>query len=742
METKRTESGQTSTGPQTANSKTPGWHLHKEGCTITEPMLYRPWIHYLENGTYGLRISHLGDALSTTLQEPRVAVTNYDFWEPNMGRFLYIQDEEGHWSPSYLPAEVELDSYSCTHKIGATEFCSSLRGVEVESKHFLPMQGNFEFWHIRIKNKSSRSRSVSVYSLAELLLYPNHGVDPTYFSWFTNSQYQSTPHSATLEYSRTNDDDVFGFIHTLGSPSSYDGSLRDFTGNGTMRNPEGVKNRKLKNSHSGGDRMGGSFQFSYTLEPGAGEEVVLMVGVGRECYRDMVERFPSITTVEQEYKRVLAHWKERVFHKEILQLGGLEVSTVAKTKNPIDTPNAQSIQSTTPSNPNSKENLANYLQTFFPYQIIQQGLGMVRNPFRGFRDVAQDVIGLSYFDMAGAKQLILDLPTRMYSSGRALRQWNTSGGYQDERDFHDLGPWLILAVHAYLKRGGDPSILEEQCSYIDTNRKESLFLHMVRAVEYVLNFGPHGLLEMGVGDWNDALSGMGLQGESLWLNEFLYYAIGLLEEIAKEYHKELPFQVDALQDKLYKGVMEGWTGEWFLRGYTEQGECIGGKERIFLLPQAWFTISGMAERNPEIGAKALQSMVTKLRSNVGLLLCYPPFDKPDPRVGNLSALAPGMAENFAVYNHGSMFGVYALFQGGFQEEGIEFLLKALPFTKDVHKTHAEPYVLVNFYNGGYYPEKAERGGIPWLTGTVAWLSMVLFDYVLPKNLYPQVVEKL
>ncbi len=680
------------------------WTLRKEGFSLNQPFLYRPWINYLENGSYGLRISHLGDAVASTLDNPRMAVTNYDFWEPSMGRFLYIQDEVGHWSPSFLPAEVELDTYNCEHAPGSTRFTSSLRGIVVESTHFLPTEGSFEIWKISLSNRSSQRKEVSLYTLAEMLLYPNHGVDPTYFSWFTNSHFSTE--SNTLEYTRANDADVYGFIRTIGNPLGYEASYIDFRGNGTLRNPEGVINRSLKNSHSGGDRMAGVFHFKATLEPEETETYALMIGVGERAHTISMNRFATLEDIDEEFHRVRDLWEQRLHHTTLSTLGNSE--------------------------------LASYLQSFFPYQVIQQGLGMVRNPFKGFRDVAQDVMGLCPFSLDGAKSLLRELPERMFESGRALRQWNTAGGYQDERDFHDLGPWLILAVDRYLSQGGDISILYENFGYFQSEKRETLFDHMVKGVEYSLSFGPHNLLEIGEGDWNDALSGLGHKGESLWLSEFLYYALGLLQNIANQENLSLPMDVDATRERLYQGVIDGWSGSWFLRGYAEDGSIIGGSDRIFLLPQAWFTISGMAERDPEKGKVALQSMTRELRSDFGILLCHPPFDSYDPNIGNLSALAPGMAENFAVYNHGSMFGVYALFQAGMIDEAIEFLLKVLPITKDIHQTHAEPYVLVNFYNGGYYKEKAGRGGIPWLTGTVAWLGMALFDYVFPMDLYSRI----
>ena len=65
---------------------------------------------------------------------------------------------------------------------------------------------------------------------------------------------------------------------------------------------------------------------------------------------------------------------------------------------------------------------------------------------------------------------------------------------------------------------------------------------------------------------------------------------------------------------------------------------------------------------------------------------------------------------------------------------MEFIKKVLPIYKNPDQTRAEPYVLVNFYNGGYYPCKAGEGGISWLTGTVHWMVMSFFDHVFPRKI--------
>jgi cellobiose phosphorylase len=226
---------------------------------------------------------------------------------------------------------------------------------------------------------------------------------------------------------------------------------------------------------------------------------------------------------------------------------------------------------------------------------------------------------------------------------------------------------------------------------------------------------------------------MGLSGESVWLNQFVYMAIDKMNFIYEKIGQECPLDVEVIQLRLFNAVQKQWTGEWFARGITEKGEVVGGEDRVFLLTQAWYTLSGMSLRDPEKGQISMDSMVSKLRNDNGLLLCYPPFDQPTESVGRLSFLAPGVAENFAIYNHAAAYGILALFEAGMDQEGQEFMSKILPFTKDWRKTRSEPFVLVNYYNGGYYDFKDGEGGIPWLTSTVSWLAITLFDVIVPKG---------
>lgn len=678
------------------------WNLTDKQFELTEPQELRSWYNYLSNPDYGIKISHLGDAYSTTIKEPRTVVTNYDFFTPNKGRFIYIKDNNTIWSPSFYPAEVDLDSYRCIHAPGFTSFESTKNDISVIHTVFLPQAGTFEIGMIKVINNSNKKKSLSVTPEVEFLLYDTFNVDPVYYSWFTNSSYQKHTNSLIFKKLQGGADTITGFFTSIDTPTYYDASFFAFKGNGSQRKPETVFNGKLKNSTSGGDPYIGAFQFDMDLKPGESRELTVFLGTNEKNIELIKKKFPTIISVKEEFTKIKMNWAKKIHKNEFDNL--------------------------------ENGNFKNYIKTFFPYQIYQQSEGLVRIPFKGYRDVAQDAMSLSYFNPSGAREILLTMCTKQFDNGRCLRQWNTGGGFNDERDFRDLAFWLPIAVERYISNTGDNSILNKEVIFLQSKEKATVYEHCIKGIDYCLKIGNHGLIEMGVGDWNDALSGLGLKGGSVWLNQFAYYALDKLEKLDRLTSQSHNFNISDLQDKLYNGVMSYWTGEWFGRGITEDGEKIGMDDRIFLLPQAWFTISGMDKRDPGKAKLAMDNMIKKLSTPNGLMICDPGWDKPDSSVGNLSALAPGLAENFAVYNHASLYGVYALLKAERNSEGMEYLKRALPMYKDYKQTRSEPFVLVNYYNGGYYKDKAGNGGIPWLTGTVCWLALSLFDYIIPKEL--------
>lgn len=689
------------------------WRIGKDGFELNAPHRLRPWYNYLSNGDYGLKISHLGDAYATTLAEPRVAVTNYDFFHPCKGRYLYVRDGDDLWTPSFLPCAVPLDSYSCVHAPWSTTYRSSKGGIEAEHQVFLPREGTFELQLVRVSNRGPSRRRVQAVPQMEFLLYASFGVDPVYYSWFTDSRLDAD--GRTLLFEKRHGQATTGFFRASEAPASFQASLRRFCGDGDPARPQEAAEGRLSGSMCSGDPYAAAFLFDLDLAPGETRTLAIAAGVDRNGALEAARtRFGAVAEVEAELAAVRALWEARLGRD---WYDGLK-----------DGP------------------FKAWASTFFGAQIYQQSGGLVRSTYRGFRDVAQDAMGMARFDPGRARELLVQLCSKQYANGRAVRQWNTEGGAPDERDFRDLPFWIPAALSTYERITGDGSIWDAAAPWLDDAAEAPLREHAERGMRYAIRYGDHGLVKMGAGDWNDALSGPGAEGGTTFLNMFAYWALGLHADAAGAHGFDPGFDVEAERSRLYEGVLRYWNGKWFARAVVGEGAAapagtvVGGTKeagsdgRVFLLPLAWFTISGMADRGPEAARIALDTMLAELETETGLLKCRPGYEGWDPAAGNLSALAPGMAENFAVYNHAAAFAAYALFKAGRDGDGLRVLRKILPLYKDWRRTKAEPFVLVNFYNGGFRPEKEGEGGIPWLTGTVNWLALCLWDFVLPRGL--------
>lgn len=695
------------------------WTITKDGFTLTVPQRYRPWYNYICNDDYGIKISHLADGYATTLKEPRIAVSNYDFFSPVKGRYVYIKDADVVWNPSFMPSCTALDAYTCTHEPGISTWAGSKNNLEVKQSLFAPKKGSYEVWYVNFKNTGSAKKTFSFYPEMEFLLYNSFGVDPVYYSWYTNTRLDD---SGSLFFERRVGGLVTGFFHPTTKADKLECSLKSFFDGEDQRLPGAITKDSFTNNMSAGDPYIAALEYTISLEPGEEKSYGFFAGIGLDTLETIKAKYKSASDVKEEMLSIRKDWSEKL---------SLDIPSI------------------------KNEDFSAYLNSFFGYQIYQQSAGMVRGTFRGFRDVAQDAMAFVHYDPKKTKELLIDMCTRQYKDGRCLRQWNTEGGANDERDFRDLPYWTLLALHTYEKVTGDASIYSAKAKWQDSETEDTLWEHALQGVRYATKIGSHDLIKLGIGDWNDALNGPGPEGGSVFLNQIAYLALTYIEEIGAKHNLDTKVFADMssseMKEKLYAGVMKYWNGSWFGRALSEDGKILGttkdfktadgfvsdGTERLFLLSQAWFTMSGMAERSDEdeaIGQKALDNMLRYLEIEEGLLKMKPGYAEYEAIAGNISGLAPGMAENFAIYNHAASFAVYALFQAGRNEDAIRIMKKILSFTKDWKKTKAEPYVLVNFYNGGFYKEKAGEGGVSWLTGTINWLSMSLYDYIIPRGL--------
>ena len=119
-----------------------------------------------------------------------------------------------------------------------------------------------------------------------------------------------------------------------------------------------------------------------------------------------------------------------------------------------------------------------------------------------------------------------------------------------------------------------------------------------------------------------------------------------------------------------------------------------------------------------------------LEKDVGFAIVEPPFSKFDQRIGKFSAMRPGYATNGGCYHHAAGFKAVADCMMGRAEEAWRTLVKVAPDHPDnpVEQSLTEPFSFTNCYNRN--PEAYGQSFYPWRTGTCAWFTMALVEWML------------
>jgi len=267
-----------------------------------------------------------------------------------------------------------------------------------------------------------------------------------------------------------------------------------------------------------------------------------------------------------------------------------------------------------------------------------------------------------------------------------------------------------------------------------------LFEHCVRAIDKGLTVGPHGLPLFGSGDWNDGMNLVGREGrgESTWLGFFLH---GVLSDFAPlcaargDQDRSERYRAEAT--RLAAMLELTWDGEWYRRGYYDDGAPLGSAQndecRIDSISQSWAVLSGAVPLR--FADRAMDAVRTHLvrRGPRLLLLLTPPFDQSAQEPGYIKGYPPGVRENGGQYTHAAVWLVMAVAQLGSGDEAVELfhMLNPINHTRtasDVERYKAEPYVVAGDVCAHH--AHAGRAGWTWYTGTAAWMYRAGLESIL------------
>ncbi len=652
------------------------------------------------------------------------------------GHYVYLRDDESkdYWSVSWQPVGKSLDQaiYQCRHGLSYTKYFCDYNQIEAEQKLFIPMDDPVELWDVKIKNKSNRTRKLSVFSYIE---FSYHHID------MDNRNFQMSNYAAgssyadgIIEHDLFYEEFGYQFFTSNFTPDSFD-CLRDkFLGlYHTEDNPVAVINGVCSGSYEKGGNHCGSLHKKLTLKPGEEVRLIFLLGEGnRENGRKLRAKYSDLTEIDRAYLQMKNYWMEK------------------RNKLQIQTPN---------------EGMNTLINIWTLYQaeiniMFSRFASFIEVGGRtglGYRDTSQDAMTVIHSNPEKCRQRIVELLRALVSKGYGLHlfqpEWfdpqNEQKPFQSptviptpnkddiihgiDQACSDDALWLVSTIAEYVKETGEFSFLEERITYADGG-SGTVYEHMMRILDFSgEQVGQSGICKGLRADWNDCLNLGG--GESAMVSFLHYWALGNFIGIAECLErKEDAEHYRSMQERVKKACNEVlWDKDWYIRGITKSGRKIGTSEdkegRLHLESNAWAVLSGLADQ--EKGEKAMDSIDQYLYTPYGIMLNGPSYTVPDEEIGFVTRVYPGLKENGAIFSHPNPWAWAAECILGRGDRAMKFYDALSPYQQNdmIEIREAEPYSYCQFIMGREHTAFG-RARHPFMTGTGGWAYYSATHYIL------------
>jgi cyclic beta-1,2-glucan synthetase len=192
---------------------------------------------------------------------------------------------------------------------------------------------------------------------------------------------------------------------------------------------------------------------------------------------------------------------------------------------------------------------------------------------------------------------------------------------------------------------------------------------------------------------------------------------------------------------------EGWDGEWYRRGYYDDGTPLGSAQsdecRIDSIAQSWAALSGAGD--PARARQAMAALDRQLvhRGDRLALLFAPPFDKTARDPGYIKGYPPGIRENGGQYTHAAAWAIMGFAAVGQGDKAAELFSLVNPVNhastrSGVLRYKVEPYVVAaDVYSVAPH---VGRGGWTWYTGSAGWLYRAGIESILGLRIKGDLME--
>ncbi len=705
---------------------------------VTRPDTPSSWSNYLGSTEYGAVITNNAGGYGFYKSGAQGRFMRLRFNSVPMdqpGRYFYLRDMQSgdYWSASWQPVGKHLDSYKseCRHGTAYTKITSEYSGIESETKYYVPLGQTFEYWRLKLTNKSSSPRKIRAFTYCEFTNQWNTTQDQVnlQYSIFIVKGQKTSPnmiqvisHENLYEQHKKNPavtDYMSEWMALAGSPvTGFDTSRQSFIGTyGSYKEPAAVVEGCCYNSEAFGDNACGTLQTDIELAPGESKEILVMLGIGaaEEEGKKALAEFGTIERADLEFDKLVKNWHEK--------LGSFKAVTPDEDIN--HTVNVWGLY--------------NCLITF----AWSRAASLVYNGERdglGYRDSVQDILGVSAAIPEQAEERLVRLLSGQFSNGGALPVIGKDfvPGKQkmiDAGEFRsDDCQWFFNAVPCFVAETGKLDFYNRIVPYADQG-EATVYGHLKQALLFNLErMGADGLPCGLLADWNDCLK-LGYHGESLFVAFQLRLGLTTYADISERLNKsEEAAWALSEREKLDANIQKKcWDGKWFVWAIAEDGTVYGTQSidegQIYFNTQVWSVLSGAA--TPEQQKLCLESVKEKLATPYGLMLCAPPFVHADREIMSSVVFLPGIKENAGIFNHTQGWGVIAEIMNGNGDRAYEYCKAALPaaYNDKAEVRQSEPYV-IGQTTYSTYSKRPGNTRVSWLSGAATWNYYSITQYML------------
>lgn len=713
----------------------------RRSIVVTKPDLPAPWINYLSNGNLHAFVSQVGGGCLWWRSPINFRITRYRSWmQPGDGPGFHLYVREGDatvWSPSWMPVKAPLGSWSAEHAAGRTTFSGRRGGLEVALTLFIAPETDALVWDITARNHGPDACSVGLFGYVELGLLEwlqevqwGYYVRNMFKTWWDEEARAQCYLYHHQSHPRLKDIPLVYFAAdrpVLGST----GDRQDFLGAcRTERDPIAVELGEFDGRQLWCGDPCAALQVRLEVASGESEKAAFFLGLIPHAMGNFKEAKALLPVtlsvlrapgwVDGQREKLDAWWAEH-FSAFDCRLPDPDIERQVKTWSPINSVHT-----------------ARYSRSFSQNASGLRGFG--------FRDTAQDMLAMAGRRPAWAKAEFLRLLRHQFEDGHVVHTYFPEDRQAPWRTVHsDDHLWLPMVAHALVAETGDLSLLNEVEPFLaangmDAGLEATVWEHLLAALAFTdQNLGSHGIPLILHSDWNDCIGRFAREGrgESVFAAQQYVYVLRQMMELATArgddraragLHARLKRQLRAI-------TRDCWDGEWWVRGFDDEGRPVGSKScrhgQIWLNSQSWSVLAGSGTREQQLAA--MDAVHRILNTDRGIKKLHPSFPTYPEEMDAYVGYSLGCGENGAIFCHANTWAIIAEAILGRGDRAWKYFRKLVPHlalqNAGLDRYQGEPYAWASLITG---PENPRFGwaNVTHVTGTAAWMDIAATHYLL------------